>query len=377
MELCVEEQVAKMQRGLYDIEFEVERRNLNRGGKALLVIVVLLLCSLIVWRGCVSAKKTKQIANAAEAVPADAKSPLELVTRPPQQRQAPAMRPTSIPATPRPQKKALPAAPAAAAEKRDVAPIPAPPASVSSADAPAVPADIRAAVAQADRRMAAGDLIGARALMLSILRRKEAESLRDYLERRLAQANEKLIFEDRPMPGKVAHTVAAGESVGKISRLYNTTQDYLFKVNRIVNASRISIGRELWVLNRPVFELVVSRRSLTAALSLNGDFFKRYAVGVGPAAAVGEYVLKTRVRQPAYRRARQKAIPFGSPGNILGKIQLPLKAASGATSASLHGTWDVSTLGTVCEEGGVRFSNADIEELTTLLPLGTKVVITE
>ena len=43
----------------------------------------------------------------------------------------------------------------------------------------------------------------------------------------------------------------------------------------------------------------------------------------------------------------------------------------------IHGTWEPDTVGKQESAGCIRLVNADIEELYTLLPVGTPVVIQE
>jgi lipoprotein-anchoring transpeptidase ErfK/SrfK len=131
-----------------------------------------------------------------------------------------------------------------------------------------------------------------------------------------------------------------------------------------------------------VFELTVFKKDGTAVLTLNGQYFKRYPIGVGKPeeSPSGTYVVRSRVKKPAYRSAEHGEVPFGSPKNILGVYWIALAATGETTETTglgLHGTWNESSLGRPSDEGRVRFRNADVEELALLLPGGALVNVTE
>lgn len=226
------------------------------------------------------------------------------------------------------------------------------------------------------------DLLAARSMLLALHKSPEGKSIQEFLERKLANLNQTLLFGNRPMPGKIVHTIRAGDLIGKISRQYNTTQEFILKANRIDNPGALRIGKELWVLNKPNFSLTIYKKGCTAVLSLNGEFFKRYPVGIGPAQDVpsGTYALSSRKKRPSYSRPGQRTIPYNAPGNILGTVWLglsPTRDTPVVKGFGLHGTWVNATLGQTCRDGRIRFSNTDIEQLELLLPLGTPVNVVE
>jgi lipoprotein-anchoring transpeptidase ErfK/SrfK len=94
----------------------------------------------------------------------------------------------------------------------------------------------------------------------------------------------------------------------------------------------------------------------------------------------GVYAVRSRTKKPVYQSPEHGEAEFGNPRNILGACWISL-AATGETQEAeglgLHGTWSESTLGRQVDAGRIRFSNADIEELYTLLPAGAVVNITE
>lgn len=228
----------------------------------------------------------------------------------------------------------------------------------------------------------ADDLVNARLVLHQVLLRRDADDVRAFAERKIGSLNTTLVFGDRPMPEKTKHLIVAGDLIGKLAKRYGNTQDYLLKANGIDKPELLRIGREIWVLQAPVFELTVFKRANSAVLTLNSQFFKRYEIGVGKPSDVpsGTYAVRNKVAKPACRLPDGSEVAFGHPQNMLGTRWITLTATGATPEAKglgLHGTWNNSALGRPSDTGLVRFRNADIEELCVLVPDGTAVNITE
>lgn len=243
-------------------------------------------------------------------------------------------------------------------------------------------AEVRKLLDQALAFETADDKINARLIWQRVLIHKDAESVRAFVERKIGALNTELIFGNRPMPEKVRYRIEAGDLISRIAKRFGDTQEYLLKVNGIDRPQLLRIGREIWVLKDPVFELTVFKKASSAVLTLNGRFFKRYEIGLGRPGDVpgGTYAIRGKVTDPRYRLPGGTLVEAGHVRNILGSRWVPLSATGETPSVArlgLHGTPDISSLGRPSDAGYVRFSNADIEELCTLLPLGTAVNIAE
>ena len=146
----------------------------------------------------------------------------------------------------------------------------------------------------AARHEAADDLVNARLVLNQILLRKDAEDVRFFIERKIGNINTVLVFGDRPMPEKTRHQIAPGDLVGKLAKRYGNTQDFLLRANGIDQPNRLRIGREIWVLENPAFEMTVFKKAANAVLTLNGQFFKRYetVAGTPPDMPAGTYAVR-------------------------------------------------------------------------------------
>ncbi|MBP5321173.1 MAG: LysM peptidoglycan-binding domain-containing protein [Kiritimatiellae bacterium] len=377
-----------MHQGRYGIEFDEQAGSPFRryAWVAMLIPVAILLVILFRGNGCGSARAPGR----------DPEDPT--VAR---RYDAPEQRPERKPffsgifrSTPKPEKPAVeptPATPAPSApaelsqetKRPAVKPLPPP--------LPAVKAQpqlttkglsdpVKKLLEAAQKKVEDDELVAARMIYRDILAQPGTETVREYVEGKIAEINGTLLFSNRPMPEKMLYTIAQGNQIGKLARQYNNTQAFILKVNGIDNPAHLHLGQKIWILKEPKFALTVLKKSCTAVLTLNGEFFKRYPVGIAKQVPNGTYSVRSRVEHPQYRRKGEITIPYGGEGNILGTWWIFLSPVGGGDDVfnmGLHGTWDDLSIGRRTDDGCIRFSNADIGDLALLLPAGTRVVIKE
>jgi LysM repeat protein len=187
----------------------------------------------------------------------------------------------------------------------------------------------------------------------------------------IGEIDTQLLFTPTPAPEKVDYTIVAGDSLAKLSKQFGTTIDLIKKSNNLTR-DMIRLGDRLRIYQGH-FAVIVSKTTNTLRLTDNGKFFKRYRIGTGQFSKtpVGEFKITTRVAEPPWWRPDGKTIPFGDPENILGTHWLGLDVPG----YGIHGTWETNSIGKQATAGCVRLLNGDIEELYTILPVGTPVTI--
>ncbi len=364
-----------LQRGTYGVEFDGQRSSPLRKLWLPAILVLALGVPLLVLRGCSGRSDTQALAD--EEAPGQTRYRVpEVETR----RERPSLWRHFLNFGRREETSAAVAGDGGAAPATGERWLDAERKTMSAAAVRSV--EVQRLLEQVASHETADDLVAARQLLHQLLIRRDAEDVRAFVERKIGEINTTLLFSNRAMPEKVRHRVVSGDLISKLAKRFGTTQAYLLQANGIDRPDRLRIGREIWVLDKPAFEVMVFKQAATAVLVLNGQFCKRYAVGLGPAADIpaGTYAVRNRVLQPAYRLPDGGEVPFGHPRNILGTRWITLSATGETPPArllGLHGTWDVSSLGRASDTGRVRFRNADIEELCVLLPDGTPVSIVE
>ncbi len=252
-----------------------------------------------------------------------------------------------------------------AKREAELAPAPSPP-PPSLAD-PAAPMLDRARALRT-----AGKLAETRTVLYEALNAAADETIRRKIEDLLGEINIEMIFSPHPMDEKVDYIIQRGDTVEKIARRHGTTTELVVRSNQIANPRLIRIGDRLRVLNG-TFTIHVSKSRNELELRLNGRFFKRYRIGTGKydRTPVGRTRVTVREAKPTWWRADGPPLPFGHPENVLGTHWLGLDIKG----YGIHGTWEPETIGRHESAGCIRLLNSDIEELYTLVPEGTEVVI--
>ena len=229
----------------------------------------------------------------------------------------------------------------------------------------------------------AGDLLGARKVYAEALNRCSAVEIRRDLEERLGRVNIGLLLSPRPMPEMTIHKVTAGEKIEKMAKSLGTTKELVLKSNGIPDPRRIQIGQALKICTGK-FSIVVSKQKYELVLRMNGEFFKRYPVGLGAMdkTPVGSFVVTSRDINPTWWPPEGGGpIPPDDPRNLLGTRWLATKdeanPAADKRGLGIHGTKDESSIGKSMSHGCIRMFNRDVEELHMIVPEGTPVTITE
>ena len=215
-------------------------------------------------------------------------------------------------------------------------------------------------------------LFEARDKAYEVLDQSSNKAARAGAEALLGDVNVQLLLSPRMMPEKTDYTIQPGDSINALAKKFGTTVETIQKGNR-VTSSVIRPGDRLRIFTGK-FSIRVSKKDNTLVLMMNDKFFKRYAVGTGEygKTPVGDFTIRDRVPQPTWWKDG-KAIPYGDTNNVLGTHWLALDVPG----YGIHGTWQPDTIGKQASAGCIRLVNAEIEELFTLVPVGTPVTITE
>ena len=240
--------------------------------------------------------------------------------------------------------------------------------------------DMKLLLLDADKALKSGDLLAARNAYLSVLDKNSDAVLQRQVEDKLGAINVSLVLSPSPMPGnKVMYLVKSGDFLGKIARNHGTTVELIQKSNSLANPNRIKKGDRLLVLQGK-FSIEVSKQRNELVVKFDDKFFKRYSVATGKygKTPVGTFKVADKTPEPVWWSPDGKEVPYGDPKNILGTRWMTLRATGKTPDArgyGIHGTWDENSIGSAASAGCVRMLNKDVEELFTLVPGGTKVVI--
>ncbi len=217
-----------------------------------------------------------------------------------------------------------------------------------------------------------GDLLKARDAYRSIITEHPDYSQIENVQSRLEEVNMEIIFSQRQTPRTALHVVESGDTLGKIAKKYNTTVELIKKSNGL-KSDVIRVGDRLRIW-QGVFSVLVDKSQNKLILKSDDEVVKVYDVSTGKEnnTPVGTFTIVNKLVDPVWYKSGA-IVPPESPKNALGSRWLGFDIPG----YGIHGTIEPETIGSQVTEGCVRMFNADVEELYSLLPAGTQVVVVD
>jgi lipoprotein-anchoring transpeptidase ErfK/SrfK len=215
------------------------------------------------------------------------------------------------------------------------------------------------------------DLVEARNIYQKIITQYSDYENIESVQEELEKINMELIFSNTPAPQKtVVHEVTSGDTLGKLAKQYGTTIDLIKKSNHL-KSDIIRIGQKLRIWTGQ-FNIHVDKSQNVLLLKDGDEVVKVYQVSTGADSStpVGKFTVTTKLTDPVWFN-RGVVVPPESPQNVLGSRWLGFDVPG----YGIHGTIEPETIGSQITAGCVRMRNSDVEELYSLIPLGTQVVV--
>ena len=193
-------------------------------------------------------------------------------------------------------------------------------------------------------------------------------------QKKLDEINLKLIFSSAVVPGlSQEYVVQPQDTLTKIAKQFNATVELIKKSNGLAS-DNIRPGKKLkvWTARFTVF---VDKSQNILTLKCNDEIIKTYnvATGTNNSTPVGTFKIGNKLVNPVWYK-EGAVVPAGSPENILGTRWLGF---DDLPSYGIHGTTEPQSIGKQSTAGCVRMINAEVEELYSLLPIGTEVTVVD
>ncbi|MDP2652558.1 MAG: L,D-transpeptidase family protein [Candidatus Omnitrophota bacterium] len=200
----------------------------------------------------------------------------------------------------------------------------------------------------------------------------EAENI-DSVQKELETLNLDIIFSSVVVDGKtVMHEVVTGDTLAKIAKKYNTTVELVQRSNNL-KSDVIRLGQKLRVWTGS-FNVFVDKSQNILILKDGNDVVKVYQVSTGEnnSTPVGKFKVTSKLVDPVWFH-RGVVVPPESPANVLGSRWLGFDIPG----YGIHGTVQPETIGQQVTAGCVRMRNQEVEELYSLIPMNTEVVVVD
>ncbi len=217
------------------------------------------------------------------------------------------------------------------------------------------------------------DLVKAKEAYQTVVDRYPGSPRINKVKESLDDINVAVLFSPIVTPDSMSYEIQKGDTLGGIAGEFGTTVELISKANKLKNAN-IRFGKKLKI-TKLRFSIVVDKTQNILTLKADGNIFKTYRVSTGKNAVTptGSFKIITKIVNPPWYPQGGGVIPAGDPRNVLGSRWLGLSSPS----YGIHGTVDPGSIGQSVTEGCVRMKNTDVEELFTIVPEGTEVVIVD
>ncbi|MDD5136059.1 MAG: L,D-transpeptidase family protein [Candidatus Omnitrophica bacterium] len=189
----------------------------------------------------------------------------------------------------------------------------------------------------------------------------------------LESLNIKLLFSPTITPDSFAYEVQKGDTLTKIAKKFGTTTELISRANGLKNAT-VKIGKKLKI-SKAKFSIIVDKSQNILTLKADQDILKTYKVSTGKDSCtpIGTFKVTNKLIDPPWYPSAGGMIPAGDPKNVLGSRWIGLSKQG----YGIHGTTDPGSIGKSVTEGCVRMINSEVEELYSIVPIGTEVVIVD
>jgi len=189
----------------------------------------------------------------------------------------------------------------------------------------------------------------------------------------LENLNIRILFSPIATGDSIVYRVEKGDNLTRIARKFNTTPELIQKANNLKD-SNIKIGKSLKI-SKAKFSIVVDKSQNILTLKSDQEISKTYRVSTGKNSCtpVGAFTITSKIIDPPWYPPSGGMIPSGDPKNVLGSRWLGLSKPS----YGIHGTTQPESIGQSVTEGCIRMKNSDAEELYSIVPIGTEVVIVD
>ena len=191
-------------------------------------------------------------------------------------------------------------------------------------------------------------------------------------EKDLEEINMEIILSNTPAPSAVIHEVQPGDTLGELAKKYGTTVE-LIKLSNHLKSDVIRVNQRLRMWTGK-FDIYVDKSQNILILKSDGEIVKVYHVSTGTenSTPVGTFKVTTKLEDPVWFN-RGVVVPPESPENVLGTRWLGFDIPG----YGIHGTIEPDTIGQQVTAGCVRMRNNEVEELYSIIPLGTEVIVVD
>jgi lipoprotein-anchoring transpeptidase ErfK/SrfK len=216
------------------------------------------------------------------------------------------------------------------------------------------------------------DKLKARDIYQLILKKyQNVENISDVQDK-LGKLNIAILFSKTITDKDTLYEVEPGDTLINIAKKFGTTVN-LIKVANSLKSDNIQARAKLKI-SKAKYKILADKSQNILTLMSNNDVVKVYRVSTGEnnCTPVGNFKIVNKIMDPVWY-TEKAIVPAESPDNVLGSRWMGFNLPG----YGIHGTVSPEKIGQQATKGCIRMINAEVEELYTIIPVGTEVTITD
>ena len=191
-------------------------------------------------------------------------------------------------------------------------------------------------------------------------------------QERLWDINIKLLFSPLITPKSKSYEVKPGDTLIGIANNFNTNVDLIMRSNNLKTS--LIMPKKKLKISTAKYSIIIDKSQNSLTLKSDEEVLKVYKVSTGSnnSTPTGTFKVVNKLTDPVWYKVGA-VVPSQSPENLLGSRWLGLSKKG----YGIHGTRTPDSIGQAVTQGCVRLTNPDVEELFTIIPIGTEVTIVD
>lgn len=216
-----------------------------------------------------------------------------------------------------------------------------------------------------------GEFLKAREQYRSLLTQEGlSKDVKRTIQSELEDLNIKILFSPIETEDSTVYVVKSGDNLSNIAKKYGTTVALIRKSNHL-KSDVIRPDMKLKI-SKAKYSIEVDKSDNELKLLSDDMLLKTYRVSTGEknSTPIGEFTIDIKLEDPTWYHAGA-VVPPDSPDNILGTRWMGFSLQG----YGIHGTTLPETIGTQASSGCIRMYNQEVEELYSIVPVKTKVLV--
>jgi lipoprotein-anchoring transpeptidase ErfK/SrfK len=200
---------------------------------------------------------------------------------------------------------------------------------------------------------------------------QNVENISDVQDK-LGKLNIAILFSKTITDRDTLYEVEPGDTLINIAKKFGTTVN-LIKLANSLKSDNIQARAKLKI-SKAKYKILADKSQNILTLMSDNDVVKVYRVSTGEnnCTPVGNFKIVNKIIDPVWY-TEKAIVPAESPDNVLGSRWMGFNLPG----YGIHGTVSPEKIGQQATKGCIRMINAEVEELYTIIPVGTEVTITD